>query len=166
MKKMQEQLKAMPPEQQKKMQETMGNMFTLHVTKSGGGRTIAGYRCENWTMTMGQISTTEECVTTELKLPEQAWNQYKSYMDSMQSMMGAMGPMAKGMGSMKDEMAKIKGIPLASKTTSNVMGRRSESSTEVTSVSHGSIPASAWEIPAGYTKVDSPMKQAMQRRGR
>ena len=33
------------------------------------------------------------------------------------------------------------------------------SASEVTEVKRGPIPASTWEIPAGYKKVESPMLQ-------
>jgi len=162
----QEQMKNLPPEQRKRMEEMMGGMFAVHVTKEGTGRTIAGYHCDNYTMTIGQFSTTEQCLTTELKFPEATWRQFKNTLDSMQSMMRAMGPMAKGMESMTEEMQKMKGIPLASTTTTSIMGRKSVSTTEVTSISHGPIPASAWDVPAGYAKVESPMKQALRKQSR
>jgi hypothetical protein len=38
-----------------------------------------------------------------------------------------------------------------------LMGKTSVTSTEVTEIRSGSIPASAWVLPAGYKKVDSPM---------
>lgn len=162
MKKAQEQMKSLPPEQQKRMQEMMGGMFAVHVTKENSGRTIAGYRCTDYTMTIGQFSRTEQCLTTELKFPEATWRQFKNSLDSMQSMMRAMGPMAKGMESMTEEMQKMKGIPLATTTTTTIMGRKSVSTSEVTSITHDPIPATAWAVPAGYTKVESPMKQAMK----
>ena len=164
MKKAQEQMKNLPPEQQKRMQEMMGGMFTASVEKIGTSRTIAGYHCDNWSVTIGQFSRSEQCVTTELKFPEQSWERYKSYADSMRSMMAAMGPMAKGMESMSEEMKKMKGFPLANTSTTNVMGHKSVTTSEVTAIKSGAIPATAWDIPSGYQKVDGPMAKAMERR--
>jgi Domain of unknown function (DUF4412) len=79
-------------------------------------------------------------------------------------MMQSMGPMAKGMGQMSDKMKEMKGFPLATTTTVSVMGHSSYTATEVTEIKKGPIPPSAWEIPAGYTKVDSPMAKAMERK--
>jgi len=160
MKKAQEQMANMPPEMRQKMEAMMGSMFAFDVQKSGGGRTIAGYKCENWTIKMGQISTTEECMTTELKLPMQLWDTYRSYADSLKSIASAMGPMAKGLANMQEQMKKVKGFPLASSTNVNIMGRKSSSTSEVTSIKSGSIPATAWEIPAGFTQVENPMMKA------
>ena len=91
---------------------------------------------------------------------------YRSYADSMKNMMAAMGPMAKNMAAMQEQFKKMKGFPLANTTTTNIMGRRSVTTSEVTSIKEGAIPPSAWEIPAGYTKVDNPMLKALDRHGR
>ena len=163
MKQAQEQMKNLPPEMQERMKAAMGDMFSVEVKKTGESRTIAGYRCDEWTVTMGTISRSEQCMTTAVKLPEQAWDSYRSYMESLRSMMQAMGPMAKSMESMAEQMKKMKGLPLATTTTTNVMGRKSTTTSEVTSIKDGPIPASAWDVPAGYKKVDSPMKKAMER---
>jgi hypothetical protein len=166
MKAAQEQMKNLPPEVQKRMQGMMGGMMSVSVEKTGTSRTVAGMHCDNWTVSIGQISKTEECLTTELKLPPQSYDRFRNYMDSLRSMMASMGPMAKNFEAMQEQMKKLKGFPIATTTSTNVMGRRSASTSEVTEVKRGAIPASAWAIPAGYTKTDSPMKQAMSRRGR
>lgn len=163
MKEAQEQMKNLPPEIQKTM-ESMGGILAVDVQKTGTTRTIAGYKCDNWTITMGRLSRTEECLTNELNFPAQSWDTYRKYADSMKSMMAPMGPMAKGLATMQDQFKKLKGFPLANTTTTNVMGRKSVSSSEVTAIRQGSIPSSAWEVPAGYTKVDNPMMKGMDRR--
>jgi hypothetical protein len=166
MKKAQEQMKNLPPDDRKKMESAMAGMFAVDVKKTGTSRTIAGYKCENWNVTIGQVSKSEQCLTNELKFPVQAWDLYRSYADSMKSIMAAFGPMARSMTTMQEQLKKLKGFPLANTTTTSVMGHRSVSSSEVTSIKQGAIPASAWEIPAGYEKVDNPMTKAMARRGK
>ena len=143
-----------------------GKIVALDVKKGDTSRTIAGYKCDNWNVTIGQFSKSEQCFTNELKFPVQAWDMYRSYADSMKSMMSAFGPMARSMTTMQEQLKKLKGFPLANTTTTSVMGRRSVSTSEVTSIKRGSIPASVWEIPAGYEKVDNPMTKAMARRGK
>ncbi len=164
MKQAQEQMKNLPPETRKKMEEAMGSMFKMDAHKNGTSRTVAGLHCENWKVTIGELSTSEQCLTTELKLPVQAWERFKKNTDAFKSMMGAYGPMAKSMASMRDELAKMKGFPLASTTTTSVMGHKSVATSEVTSIKYGPIASSAWAIPAGYTKVDSPMKEMGHRK--
>jgi hypothetical protein len=166
MKKAQEQMNNLPPEQRAKMEAMMGGMFAVTVEKSGTSRKIAGYDCDNWTIAIGQFSKSEECLTTQLKYPAAAWDAYKGFADMMKTMMAAMGPMASGAVKMQEQFKKLKGFPLANTTTTNVMGHKSVVATEVTSVKYGPIPASAFEIPAGYTKVDNPMLKSMERMGK
>jgi hypothetical protein len=58
---------------------------------------------------------------------------------------------------MQQKMKALTGFPLATTVTTSVMGRATSMSTEVTEVRKGPIPASAWEVPAGYTKVENPL---------
>ena len=74
-----------------------------------------------------------------------------------------MGPMGMNMEKMQEQFKKMKGFPLASTTTVNVMGRKSVTSSEVTDIKRGPIPASAWDVPAGYAKVDNPMTKMFSR---
>ena len=165
MKKAQEQMKSLPPEMQKKMESMMGGS-TFDIHKVGTSRKIAGYSCDEWTMNMGEVSKTQQCLTTELQFPVQAFEAYKDFAESMKAMMQSMGPMAKGMGQMQEKMKEMKGFPMASATTVSVMGHTSNTSSEVIEVRKGPIPASAWGIPAGYAKVDNPMSKAMQRKSK
>lgn len=165
MKQMQEQLQNMPPEMQKRMQGMMGGMAaSVEVQKGTGARKVAGYSCEPWTISVGSLSKTEQCLTSDLVLPAQIWDRYKDLADTMMGMMRAMGPMAQGAGldKMKEKMKPLRGYPLSSTTTVSVMGRTTTTTTEVTEVKKGAIPASAWQLPAGYKAVESPMKKAFQ----
>jgi len=166
MKKAQERMNNLSPEQKAQMEKMMGGMFAVTVEKSGTSRKIAGYDCDNWTVAIGQFSKSEECVTTQLKYPAAAWDAYKGFADTMKTMMAAMGPMAKGAMKMQEQFKKMKGFPLANTTTTDIMGHRSVTVTEVTTVKYGPIPASAFEIPSGYTKVDNPMTKSLDRLGK
>jgi hypothetical protein len=158
MQRAQEQMKNLPPEVQKRMQAAMGGiMSSVVVQKTGTSRKIAGYSCENWTVSLGQLSKTEQCMSTELPLPAQAWDTYRDFTNSMMSAMGAMGPMGKGVSEMREKMKDMKGFPMAVTTTTTIMGRPTTTTTEVVDVKRGPVPASAWQVPAGYTKIDNPM---------
>jgi hypothetical protein len=163
MKQMQEQMKNMPPEMRAKMEKMMGGRSaSMSVEKGPGTRTIAGYSCDEWIISIGGMSKTEQCNTTALPFPVQAWDRYKDFADSMKGMFASMGPMAKGLDDMQEKFRQVKGIPLATKTTTSVMGKTSVRSSEVTEVKKGAIPASAWQIPADFKKVESPMMKALQ----
>src|SRR5258708_3613159 len=150
MKKAQEQMNNLPPEQKAKMEAMMGGMFTVTVEKSSGSRKIAGYDCDNWTVAIGQFSKSEQCVTNQLKYPAPAWEAFKGFADTLKTMMAAMGPMASGAAKMQDQFKKMKGFPLASTTTVSVMGHTSVTATEGTDVNYCPMPASLCEIRAGH----------------
>jgi|PersoiStandDraft_1058852.scaffolds.fasta_scaffold05540_4 hypothetical protein len=166
MKKAREQMESLPPEQRAKMKQMMGGMFSFEVKDLGTHRRIAGYPCEEWSVAMGSMSHGKECLTTELQFPVQAWDLYREFADAMKEMAAAFGPMAEGIEKMQDEFKRMRGFPLATTSTVDVMGQHSVTTSEVTEVSHAPIPSSAWEIPAGYTKVDNPMLKAFDRHGR
>ena len=162
MQKAQEQMKNLPPELQKRMQGMMGGAGGgFDVKKTGTTRKIAGYNCDNWTITLGQFSKTEQCMSTELPVPVQTWDTYRDFAEGMKSAMASMGPMGKGIADIAAKMKEMRGFPLSSTTTSSFMGRSSSTSSEVVEVKKGAIPASAWEVPAGYRKIDNPMLKAM-----
>jgi hypothetical protein len=167
MKEAQEKMKNLPPDVQKKMQAMMnGGMMgaaaaDVEVKKLGTSRKIAGYSCDDWTWSYGQMTKTDQCLTSQLPVPTQALERFREYSLKMMSMMQAMGPMAKGAAQFQEKMRDMKGIPLSSTTTVNVMGHNSTTTTEVTEVKKGPIPASTWQPPAGYTKVDNPMLKEM-----
>jgi len=75
-----------------------------------------------------------------------------------------MGPMASSFDKMREQMEKLKGLPLATTSTTTIIGREMKTTSEVTSITRGPVPASAWDIPAGYAKVENPMMQALKQR--
>jgi hypothetical protein len=161
MQKAQEQMKSLSPEMQKRVQGMMGAAAgSVEVKKTGTTRKIAGYNCDNWTVNVGP-SKSEQCMTTELPVPVQTFDAYRDFAEGMKSMMASMGPMAKGMGDVAAKLKEMRGYPLATTSSMSFMGRSSSSSSEVTEVKKGAIPASAWEVPAGYKKVENPMLKGM-----
>jgi hypothetical protein len=156
-------MKNLPPEVQQKMQAMMGGMMTVNVAKTGNSRTVAGFKCDEYTISIGEFSKSTECVTKDVKLPVEAWARYKDFADRIRTMMAAMGPMAKNLDAMQEQLKKVQGFPVASSTTLSIMGRNSSSTSEVTGVKEGAIPATAWQVPAGFTKVDNPAAKALAR---
>lgn len=157
-----EAMKDLPPEQRKALENFGASLF--EVEKVGTSRKIAGYSCDNWTVTMGRISRSEECLTTELKFPVQMFDMYRKYMQSLAALMSTMGSMGFDYTKMTEQFKKMRGYPLAVTTTVDIMGHRSVTASEVVEIKRTPIPASAWELPAGYAKVDSPMMRGPERR--
>ncbi len=63
-----------------------------------------------------------------------------------------------------EKLKQMKGFPLAQTTAIEMMGRKMTTESEVIEVRKGSIPAAAWEIPAGYTKTENPLSKAFEKR--
>lgn len=146
------------------MQKMTGAMAESYEVKDTGvTRQIAGFSCEEWTITMGGISTTRECLTTALQYPAHALDVFKEFSQSMQSTMSAFGPMAKASAGLAEKRKAMKGFSVATSSATEIMGIKMSEETEVVEVRRGSIPASTWEIPAGYTQVENPMLKALDR---
>lgn len=160
--KMEEQMKNMPPQAKALMEKMGGGGGTVNVSKTGPSRKIAGYSCETWTIGIGEIAKTEQCVTTELALPTQAWSRYKEFAEQMQGMLRAMPGRGPGGQGIAEKMSAIQGYPLSVVTSAKFMGKSSTTTSEVTEVRKGAIPDSAFEVPAGYKLVDSPMKKMLK----
>ena len=160
MKEMDEKMKNMPPAVREKMAGMMGGA-SVDVQKGAGSRTIAGYSCENWVVTMGTFSRTESCVTKDVVLPAKAWEGFQAFGNRMRAMAG---PMSKMIDQMQEKMKPMSGLALASTTTTTVLGRSNTTSTEVTEIKKGPVPASAWELPAGYKQTESPMARLGKRK--
>ena len=137
--------------------------YEVVVQKTGKRREVAGFPCEEWLVKENEFTTMTECVTTKLEFPAQAYDAFKDYGESMRKAMSPMiGSASKGMKAREEKLKVIKGYPVATTMVSEVMGNKMTIESEVTEIRHGSIPASTWEVPAGYTKVENPMMKAFE----
>jgi hypothetical protein len=64
---------------------------------------------------------------------------------------------------MQEEMKKIQGFPLADSMTIRLLGKGNETAKEAVEVKTGPIPDSAFALPVGYKKVDSPFAKMMKK---
>jgi hypothetical protein len=162
-------MKDLPPEAKNNpmMAEMMAKMggggtpLEAKVTKGANPKKVAGYDCEHWVIAIGPSTKTEIWTTSALSFPPQLYDIRKAF--------ASLNPMMKSMAQMFDEMRKIKGFTLADQTSFSMMGRSVTSSSEATEVKKSAIPDSAFEVPAGYKKVDSPfveMQKSMGKGGR
>lgn len=155
MTKQQEAMKNMPPEMRERMQKMMGGaggpMSNIKVEPAAGTRKVAGYDTQLFVMTVGDSMKTQMWVTSAIKPPLEPGEMLR-----LQSMMN---PMMKDMGNATAEFQKIRGVTLSTHSTFSMMGRTMESSRDAVEVKTTAIPASAFAIPAGYKRVESPMLQ-------
>jgi hypothetical protein len=137
---------------------------STEVKKTGVTRKVAGYACEEWLITMGSMMSMTECVTNDFKYPVQSWAALADFQESMRKSM-SFGPSAKSGADYAEKMKSIKGFPVASTTTVDAGVMKTTTATEVTDVSRTPIPASTWDVPAGFTKVENPMLKSLRQHG-
>jgi hypothetical protein len=140
------------------METMFGAMGTAKLEEGPEKKTIAGYSCSEYILTMGTGIKMTYWTTTALAppfTPEQMYNAMGSLLRA-NPMLGRVGPLF-------DEMKKMKGVPLASTTDMTMGPMHVQTTQEATEVKTGAVPASTFEIPAGYTKVDSPMSKMVKR---
>lgn len=136
------------------LDKMMGGKAGPVTVQKGAGRKVAGYDCTDYTYTLGENMKYEVCTTQAVQLPDQLY-----YYDALKGPYAMMGPMGKRFEQVFDEMKKVKGFPIAMNSTVNLMAFKAQIQSEATEVKKGPIPASAFEVPAGYQKKDSPFKK-------
>lgn len=150
-----EAMKSMPPALREKMQKMMpGGPGGLTITVGTGTRKVAGYDTQPYVMSMGDAMRTELWTTTALQVPLQP--------GELLRLQTLISPMAKDMASSVEEFKKIQGFTLASTTTVKILTKTMQSTREAMQIKTGSIPASTFEVPAGYKKVESPLAKMAQ----
>jgi hypothetical protein len=134
----------------------LANMFggsdDVSVTKGTKTRKIAGYDCDDYTMKMGEKFVFDVCAARGLQPPPQ-------YYEGRKLSYAAMGPMGKRFSKMFDEMKKVKGYPVALDMDVDMGMAKMASRSEAVEVKKGAIPASTFDLPAGYAKKPSPFKR-------
>ena len=136
----------LPPEIAAKMKGMMGGGGEVLVTGAGAGEKIAGYATEKYHVAMGPMEI-DLWVAPDVVTPPM-------YYDAMKALAPA-NPML-DMKRMYEEFKKIKGTPLKRVSNMKMMGQTMTETVIVTAVEKTPIPASTFEVPAGFKLV--PMK--------
>jgi hypothetical protein len=129
-----------------------GKISDVSVQKVEGTKKVAGYDCEHYILSMGDDMKFDIWAAPDLKAPQQ-------YYDASKAPYAAMGPMGARFEKMFEEMKRVKGFPLSTGINAKIMMLKIDTLSEATDVKTGSIPASAFDIPAGYRKKDSPFNK-------
>ena len=127
-----------------------GKVGEVNVVK-GAARKVAGYDCTSYTVTMGDNMKYDVCAAESLTLPS-------AYYDALKGPYAMMGPASRRFVKVFEEMKKIKGFPVAMNTAVSVGPIKLRADSEATEIKRGAIAASAFQVPAGYKKKDSPFK--------
>ena len=130
----------------------MGGGDATVTVEEQGSETLLGRKCRMWKVTMGSI-VMESSNDPTLKPPTPAIA-YKRFL-KLQNAIGQMGPKAGSMLKLGEELAKVQGIALKTKSTLPLVG---EVSTVATAIKEGPIPESAFALPEGYKLEDAGKK--------
>lgn len=147
---MEEAMVNVPPQMRAQMEKMMGGGASEVTVTKGVAKTIAGYPCQTYTVTVGATMTQESCNSTALTPPFDPAN--------FQKMSRVSIPMIQGMDKVIKKMSEMQGITLMQRTSTSMMGRKSDTSMEATAVSQSAIAADVFALPVGFKKIDSPLK--------
>jgi len=125
----------------KDAQERAEKAKTTYTVERLGTDKVAGFECQNARIKSSTGSVTEVCVTKELSAPA-------GWLSSMNRNRGAGGSWTNGL-----REAGIDGFPIRWATKGE--GRGESVTMEMTKFERKTIPASAFQVPAGYEKSDA-----------
>lgn len=127
----------------------IGATSRVSVEKGAGGRKLAGYDTDQYTLTMGDSMRMDVWMTTALQPPPH-------YFDARKILYATRGPIGRRYDRLYDEMKKIAGFPLATALDSRMRVSRRQVATEATEVRMGPIPESTFAAPSDYKRIESP----------
>jgi hypothetical protein len=154
MKAMRKQLEALPEEQRKMAEQMMGGHGTgapepKFAAKSTGERkTISGYSCTKYVLTMDGKDDAIVWVTKDVKIPEAMWKQMGKDMEVFAKKIAAMTPGGKS-SIVERARTLVDGFPIRTE-------RGDDYVTTVTTIEQKNVPPSEFEVPAGFTKEQPP----------
>jgi len=152
-----EHMKSLPPEQRKRMEEMMGGgklgkMPELTFEKMGAKKSVNGFACEMYKVLEDGAPKEEDCLAAwgAGVLQRSDFAGLRKFAEEMAKDSGAMGP--GGGRQMFEQFDKYPGFPVARHPLTP--GQQDE---QLKSLKRGSVAASLFAPPAGYTKTASPM---------
>lgn len=117
----------------------------------GGRRTIAGATCQEFFVALGEKTHIEICAATDLTPPFDS-----RHFKDLPLATAPMGRGNSGISKLVRKLREIDGLILASSASLRLFGRKMDNSSEATEIKRGPLDPSLFDVPAGYTKVDSP----------
>lgn len=131
------------------LEDMFGTRDDPKLEKLPGKQKFAGYDCERWSLSIGDVLEMDLWAAPGLQPPPR-------YYDSRKLSASAMGPMGQLFQKVYEELRKVKGFPLSTAIIIRTPMSRTQTLEEATEVKKGPIPASAFQVPDGYKKVKSP----------
>lgn len=144
----------MSTEEKEKMMQMMQGMTQMKVTVTPTGETkkIGDWNCQKYIQSMQTMmgpATSEIWATEDLKMD------YEVYSKFMAAMGGGPGGMfGDFMTDMIKEMEKIKGVPVLTIGTMNMMGASVKTTQELLEFKEDTAPSGIFNLPSGYKKTE------------
>lgn len=134
------------------MQMAKGMMkFEITVTPTNETKKVNKWNCKKYKqevkMGMGPL-VSEVWATEELEMDYEVYAKFSTAMMAMQP--GFSDSFDKAM----NELKKIKGVPVFTETTMNMMGMQMKSTQELLEFKQGKAPKGTFDIPKGYRKTE------------
>lgn len=154
---MAERMKDMPPEQRKRAEEMMarfgggpgGAGMQIKYEPLGTKKKVNGFACEMYRVTMNGRPSSESCIAPwssniVSKAETEKWKKLQAELAKSFDMMPGF----------RNDQLSAPGIPVE-QTHLGPDGKTAEWTSVLKSISRDPVPASTFEIPAGFTKLDS-----------
>lgn len=133
------------------MMQGMAQM-KITITPTSEKKKIGNWNCQKYNQElvtfMGPMKG-EIWATEDLKMDYELYNKY------MAAMMGKGGMFGEFMNQIVTEMKKVKGIPVLTITSMDMMGASIKTTQELIEYKEGTAPAGHFELPKGYKKSES-----------
>lgn len=133
-----------------KMAQGMMKM-NVTVTETGEKKRIGDWNCSKYLQTLEMFmgpTSSEVWATEDLKVDQDLYARFSS------ALMGSNPGAKESMESLVREMKKIKGVPVLTISTANMMNSTVKSTMELLEFKEGKAPAGIFDLPQGYTKRD------------
>jgi uncharacterized protein YneF (UPF0154 family) len=163
-KKMEAQLASLPPERRAMMEQMMSQMGGApggkqprrEVKSTGRSESVAGFKCTVWEVTLDGQKHQELCATAPSAIPggTEVLATMREIGTMMEGLSAGLGPMARRSANEEwKDVAKIGGVPIL---TRDFEGGKASSETRLAVIRSESVPASMFEVPAGFKERKMP----------
>ncbi len=164
MEKMKEQLAKMPPEQRAQMEQMMGikssgngaGGWTMEAVDTGKSDKVEGRACKVWDVKLNDQPDHQICVVPYSALPgtEDFKSVFEKFARVFEDMAKNLPQLSGAMNNQMSALRKVNGFPMRTRSYEN--GRLAPEEQVVKVWREQAIPASMFEVPAGFKQKQMP----------
>lgn len=161
MQKMQAQLAQLPPAQRAQIEQLTGRLGgagqqpdVYETVDTGRSDTVAGHSCRNWQIKRNGAVDSEVCVVPYASLggKEDIQALLKKMSEMFESLAQSVPQLSSQLGSAMHAYTRINGYPVRTRDFTD--GKPDSEEDVLKTWQEAAIPASMFEVPAGYKRVD------------